>query len=193
MAHVLHMCSFSTESKELQPFEHCVLLKQAFNAAGHHKAISWPSTKTERPLSSNPQRTSTQDPSSKRQRKRCWTPSRVDFSKLYPSPKSKDKHKFAFQASGPLADYLNAPLLDISRMHKEDNIQAIVSTPRPSLVLEEKEARDQMKRAVEFHKMFLQAAKFLSNLREGSSTQDQGSILTLAYFFVHIPCLLMLP
>ena len=62
-------------------------------------------------------------------------------------------------------------------MHKEDNIQSVVSTPRPSLVLEEKEVRDQLKRAVEFHEMFQQEAKFLSNLREESSTQDQGSIL----------------
>ena len=64
--------------------------------------------------------------------------------------KSKEKKKVSIQGSGPFAKCLHAPLLDISKMHKEDNIQAIVSTPRPNLVLEEK-ARDQLKRAVEFH------------------------------------------
>ena len=37
MAHVLHRCSFSpfsSESKELQPFEHCVLLRQGLQCSG---------------------------------------------------------------------------------------------------------------------------------------------------------------
>ena len=61
-------------------------------------------------------------------------------------------------------------------MHKEDNIKAIVSTPRPSLVLEEKEVRDQLKRAVDIHESFIQTAKFLSTLQEGSYPQDRGSL-----------------
>ena len=68
-------------------------------------------------------------------------------------------------------------------MHKEDNIEAIVSTPRPSLVLEEKEARDQLKRGVEFYEMFYQAADFLSKLQEGTTLQEQESIpITLKNF-----------
>ena len=73
-------------------------------------------------------------------------------------------------------------LLDISKLHKEDNIQAIVSTPRPNLLLEEK-AKDQLKRAVEFHEMFYQVADFLSKLQEGTTPQEQGSIpITLKNF-----------
>ena len=105
-----------------------------------------------------------------------------DFSKLPTLSKQKVKSKVSVQASGPLANYLDAPLLDISRMHKEDNIQAIVSTPRPSLVLEEKDSRDQLRRAVEFHEMFSQAAKFISSLQKGASTQDQGSIIFIKNF-----------
>ena len=60
-------------------------------------------------------------------------------------------------------------------MHKE-NIQAIVSTPRPSLIAEEKEARDQLKRAVDFHESFIQSARFLSTLQEGSYPLDKGSL-----------------
>ena len=99
-----------------------------------------------------------------------------DFSRLPPSPKSKEKPRVAFQATGRLADYLHAPPLDIWKMHKEDNIQAIVSTPRPSLIAEEKEARDQLKRAVDFHESFIQSAKFLSTLQEGPYPLDKGSL-----------------
>ena len=67
-------------------------------------------------------------------------------------------------------------------MHREDNIQAIVFTSRPNLVLEEK-ARDQLKRAVEFHEMFYQAADFLSKMQEETTPQEQGSIpITLKNF-----------
>ena len=39
-----------------------------------------------------------------------------DFSKLPTLSKQKVKSKVSVQASGPLANYLDAPLLDISRM-----------------------------------------------------------------------------
>ena len=96
--------------------------------------------------------------------------------------KNKEKTKVS-QASGPFAEYLHAPFLDISKMHKEDNIQAIVSTPRHCLVLEKKEAREQLKRAVEFHEMFYQTADFLSKLQQGTTRHEQESIpITLKNF-----------
>ena len=108
--------------------------------------------------------------------------SKGDFTKLHLLKKPKEKTKVSFQGSGPFAYYLRAPLLDISRMHKEGNIQAVVSTSRPNLVVEEK-ARDQLERAVEFHHMFYQAADFLSKLQEGTTLQEQGSIpMTLKNF-----------
>ena len=70
------------------------------------------------------------------------------------------------------------------KMHKEDNIQAVVSTPRASLILKEKEARDQLKRAIEFHKMFQQVANFLSRLQENSSSHDQGSLFNILKNFL---------
>ena len=179
MAHVLHRCSFSpfsSESKELQPSEHCVLLRQAFNAAGPrgHKL----SVFHEKEVTSSK---SSEDFDAlsivRKAAEKVVESFKGDFSKLPTLSKQKVKPKVSVQASGPLANYLDAPLLDISRMHKEDNIQAIVSTPRPSLVLEEKDSRDQLRRAVEFHEMFSQAAKFISSLQKSASTQDQGSII----------------
>ena len=148
MAHILHRCSFapfSMESKELQPFEHCVLLKQAFNAVGprgYKLAISQDRETTTFKSSEDYDSVAI----ARRSAERVVDSFRGYFCKLPPLPKPKDKTKVAFQATDSFAEYLNTPLLDISRMHKEDNIQVVVSTPRPSLVLEEKEARDQLKR-----------------------------------------------
>ena len=174
MAHILHRCSlspFSMESKELMPFEHCVLLKQAFNAAGsggYKLAVTQDKVRSSEDFHSKPL--------VQKAAEKVLNSFKGVFSRLPPSPKSKEEPRVAFQATGKLADYLNAPLLDISRMHKEDNIQAIVSTNRPSLVLEEKEDRDQLKRAVDIHESFIQTAKFLSTLQEGSYPQDRGSL-----------------
>ena len=175
MSHVLHRCSFSPfsmETKVLQPFEHCVLLKQAFSAVGPRGYQLSVAQEKDVTVFKSPE---DYDSYSivKKTAERVVESFKGDFSKLPIFPKTK----VSVQAAGPLADYLDAPLLDISRMHREDNIQAIVSTPRPSLVLEEKESRDQLKRAVEFHEVFRQAAKFISTLREDASSQDQGSIL----------------
>ena len=81
-----------------------------------------------------------------------------DFSKL-PPPQQDQGH---VPGHRPFCGVPWRPLLDISKMHKEDNIQVAISTPRASLVLEEKEARDQPRRDVEFHEMFQQVASFLS-------------------------------
>ena len=51
-----------------------------------------------------------------------------DLTKLPFINKSKEKTKVSFQASEPFAEYLHAPFLGISKMHKGDNIQAISST-----------------------------------------------------------------
>ena len=102
-----------------------------------------------------------------------------DFSKLPPPIMTK----VTVQAAGHFAEYLDAPLLDISRMHKEDNIQAVVSTPRASLILEE-ESREQLRRAVEFHEMFQQEASFLNTLQLESSKHDTGSIFHILSNFV---------
>ena len=64
-------------------------------------------------------------------------------------------------------------------MHKEDNIQAVVSTPRACLILEEKESREQLRRAVEFHETFHQVASFLNTLELESSKHDTGSIFLI--------------
>ena len=176
MAHVLHRCSFSpfsSESKELQPFEHCVLLRQAFNAVGprghklsvfHEKEVTFFKSSEDFDALSVVRKAA----------EKVVESFKGDFSKLPTLSKQKVKSKVSVQASGPLANYLDAPLLDISRMHKEDNIQAIVSTPRPSLVLEEKDSRDQLRRAVEFHEMFSQAAKIYLLLTKGCLHSRSG-------------------
>ena len=107
-----------------------------------------------------------------------------DFSKLPPPNKTKEKTKVTVQVAGHFAEYLDAPLLDMSRMHKEDNIQAVVSTPRASFILEEKESREQLRRAVEFHEMFQQVGSFLSILQQESSKHNQGSIFNILKNFV---------
>ena len=91
----------------------------------------------------DPLRTFTLSPSPEDWLRRFLTPSREILRSCPFINKFKEKTKVSFQVSGPFAEHLHAPLLGISKIHKEDNIQAIVSTPRPSLVLEEKEARDQ--------------------------------------------------
>ena len=179
MAHVLHRCSFSpfsSESKELQPSEHCVLLRQAFNSVeprGHKLSVFHEKEVTYFKSPEDFDALATV----RKAAERVMESFKGDFSKLPIQSKQKIKPKVSVQASGPLANYFDTPLLDISRMHKEDNIQAIVSTPRPSLVLEEKDSRDQLKRAVEFYEMFSQAAKFISALQKSASTQDRGSII----------------
>ena len=178
MAHVLHRCSFapfSSESKDLTPLEHCNLLKQAFNAAGSggYKLAVTEDKETTVFRSSEDFHAL---PLVQKAADKVLNSFKGDFSRLPPSPKSKEKPRVAFQASGRLADYLHAPPLDISKMHKEDNIQAIVSTPWPSLIAEEKEARDQLKRAVDFHESFIQSARFLSTLQEGPYPLDKGSL-----------------
>ena len=157
----------------MKPFEHCVFLKQALNAAGPKG----------RNLAVHQDRDTTVFRSAddfharnivQRSAEKVLDSFKRDFSKLPLPSKAKEKPKVAVFASGRLAEY---PLLDISKMHKEDNIQAVVSTPTASLVLEEKEAREQLRRAVEFHEMFQQVANFLSTLQENSSAHDQGSLI----------------
>ena len=179
MAHILHRCSFSpfsSESKELHPAEHCVLLRQALDSVeprGHKLSVCHEKDVTYFKSPEDFDALATV----RKAAERVVESFKGDFSKLPIQSKHKTKPKVCFQASGPLASYLDAPLLDISRMHREDNIQAIVSTPRPSLVLEEKDSRDQLRRAVEFHELFSQAAKFTSALQKSASTQDRGSII----------------
>ena len=188
MSHGLPQSSFtpfSAESCELKPFEHCVILKQALNAVGPKG----------RKLAVYQDRDTTVFRSSddfharnivQRSAEKVLNSFKGDFSKLPLPSKAKEKPKVAVFASGHLAEYLDAPLLDISKMHKEDNTQAVVFTPRASLVLEEKEAREQLRRVVEFHEMFQQVANFLSTLQENSSTHDQGSLInTLKNFSLY--------
>ena len=139
MSHVLHRCSFSPfsmETKVLQPFEHCVLLKQAFSTVVPRVYQLFVAQEKDVTVFKSPE---DYDSYSivKKTAERVVESFKGYFSKLPIFPKPKDKTRVSVQAAGPLADYLDAPLLDISRMHREDNIQAIVSTPRPSLVLEE--------------------------------------------------------
>ena len=171
-------CIGALSPPSLRSLKNSCLSNTAFCLSKHStqqglEGTSWRSPRTRRPRSSEDFHAK---PLVQKAAEKVLNSFKGDFSRLPPSPKSKEKPRVAFQATGKLVDYLNAPLLDISRMHKEDNIQAIVSTPRPSLVLEEKEARDQLKRAVDFHKSFIQTAKFLSTLQEGSYPQDQGSL-----------------
>ena len=151
MGPILRRCSFtpfSRESMELKPFEHCVILKQALNAIGSKG----------RKLSVIHDRDMTVFKSAedfqsrevaRKSAEKVFSSFKGDYSKLPPPSKTKEKTKVTVQASGSFAEYI-----DISKMHKEDNIQAVVSTPRARLVLEEKEAREQLRRAVEFHEMF---------------------------------------
>ena len=100
-----------------------------------------------------------------------------DFTKAAASQQVQEENKVQLPSLGLFAEYLHAPLLDICKMHKEDNIQAIVSTLRLSLVQEEKEAKHQLRRAVEFHEMFYQAADFFSKLQEGTTPRNRGVFL----------------
>ena len=155
MGHVLHKCSFTPFSKgvnEIKPFEHCILLRQALNSPGV-KGYKLSVQQDRDSTLFRPSQDFHSGSIARRSAEKVLDSIKGDFTKLPLLNKSKEKTKVSFQASGPFAQYLHDPLLEISKMHKEDNIQAIVSTPRPNLVLEEK-ARDQLKRAVEFHEMF---------------------------------------
>ena len=163
MGPILHRCSFtpfSGEAMDLKPFEHCVMLRLtliALKAKGRRLSVNQDRNLTV--LKSEEDFKSKEI--AKRSAEKVLNSLRGDFSKL-PLP---FKTKVTVQAAGHFAEYFDTPLLDISRMHKEDNIQAVVSTPRASLILEEKESREQLRRAVEFHEMFQQVASFLSILQ----------------------------
>ena len=179
MSHVLHRWSFSPfsmETKVLQPFEHCVLLKQAFNAVGprgYKLSVAQEKDVTVfKSLEDNDSYSIV-----KKTAERVVDSFKGDFSELPTFPKPKDKTKVSCKRRVLLLNTSTLLSWTSRRMHREDNIQAIVSIPRPSLVLEDKESREQLKRAVEFHEVFQQAAKFISTLQEDTSSQDQGSIL----------------
>ena len=188
MGPILHKCSFtpfSGETMGLKPFEHCVMLRDAFNSL-KTKASKLAVTQERDLTILKSEEDFRAKEVAKKSAERVLSSFKGDYSKLPPPSKTKEKTKVTMQASGHFAEYLDAPLLDISRMHKEDNIQAVVSTPRASLILEEKEAREQLRRAVEFHEMFQQVASFLSILQQESSKHDQGSIFNVLKNFLPI-------
>ena len=165
IGNVQHKCSF-TRWDELKPFEHCVLLRQALNWPGVKGCIL--SVQEDRDVILF--RTS------------CWLlhpkiswegPWLLHgwFYKASPSQQVQGEIKGQLPGLWTVCWVSTRPLPDISKTHKEDNIKAIDSTPRPSLMLEEMEARDQLMRAVDIHEMFYQVA---SKLHEGTTPPGTG-------------------
>ena len=135
MGHILNNCSFIPFSKgvdELKPFEHCVLLKQVLNSLGIKRCkLSFQQDMDMTLFRSS--RDFHADSIAQNWAGKVFDCFKGDFTITKLSLLNKSKEKVSFQASGPFAEFLHISLLGISNMHKEDNIQAIVSTPRPSL------------------------------------------------------------
>ena len=179
MGHVLYKCSFTPFSKrvnELKPFEHCVLLRQILNSPGVKRCKLSVQQDKDVTLFRSSQDFHAGSIAREARLRRSLTPSR-NILQTYPfSTRLRRKQRSASRPLDSLLSIYTPPSLTFLKYTRGQHPSYRLYTPTQLGARGKGGQRRKLKRAVEFHEMFYQAAGFLSKLQEGTTPHEQGSI-----------------